>query len=251
MEVLVSVAGLDTSNSAGVTLDTRIFRLFGFHGVCAVTAITYQNSCRIEGMKVVEAEDLEMQLKAIFEDFDVKGVKVGIVVSEKQAKLLREFLKDFKGFKVLDPILVSSTGYRFAEPKIYESLFDVVDAVTPNVREAEVFSGERISSVEEAKKAAKKIAEKHGCSVIITGKAIGGVDVIYDGEFHEIKAEVGEKEVHGTGCVYSSALLANLSLGRNIVDAARYARLTTLESAKRAKRVGRCLLFVDPPFAFD
>ncbi|ADC66273.1 Phosphomethylpyrimidine kinase [Ferroglobus placidus DSM 10642] len=251
MEVLVSVAGLDTSNSAGVTLDVRIFRLFGFHGVCAVTAITYQNSCGIEGMKAIEAEHLEMQLKSIFEDFNVKGIKVGIVVTEKQAELLKEFLKNFEGLKVLDPILVSSTGYKFAEPEIYEGLFNVVDAITPNVKEAEVFSGERISSVEDAKRAAKKIAEKFGCSVVITGKDIGGIDVIYDGDFHEIKAEVGEKEVHGTGCVYSSALLANISLGKNIVDAARYARLTTLESAKRAKKVGRCLLFVDPPFAFD
>ncbi len=247
----MSIAGLDTGNSAGVSLDVRIFRLFGFHGVFAVTALTYQNSCRVEGLKVLEAEELERQIKAVVEDFQIRGVKIGIVPSEDQAEILRDFLSGFEGVSVLDPVLTSSTGYKFADPSIYEKLFEFVDVITPNVREAEVFSEVKISNVEEAKKAAKELFEKFGCSVVITGKDIGGVDVVCDGELHEVRAEVGEKEIHGTGCVYSSALLANLALEKSLLDAARYARLTVIESAKRAKKVGRCLLFVDPPLSLD
>ncbi len=251
MEALVSIAGFDTGNGAGVTVDLRVFRLFGFHGVGVITALTFQNSCEVRGFIEIGVEDLKNQIDAVRDDFRLCGAKVGIVVSEGQADVIGGFLSDFDGVKVLDPVMRASVGFEFSSAKTYEKLLGIVDVVTPNVKEAEILSGVEINDIDDAKRAAEKIKSEFGCDVVITGKDLGGVDIVYDGKAHEIKAEVGTKEIHGTGCVYSSSLLANLCLGRNLLDASRYARLTVLESSKRAKKVGKCLLFVDPPLVFD
>jgi hydroxymethylpyrimidine/phosphomethylpyrimidine kinase len=95
--------------------------------------------------------------------------------------------------------------------------------VTPNIPEAEVLSGRRIRSIEDARAAAHEIHQIGGSAVVITGGHGHGdeiVDLLFDGGlFTELQtARIDTPNTHGTGCTFASAIAANLALGHSLVD---------------------------------
>jgi|Deesub1362A_J573_1020465.scaffolds.fasta_scaffold00104_1 hydroxymethylpyrimidine/phosphomethylpyrimidine kinase len=249
---ILSIAGLDPSGCAGLLIDIRVIRSLGFHPCGVVTALTLQNTCHAEGYEVVPHDLMRKQITEIFKDLNVLGVKIGLLNSLESAEAVEMALGDFDGFVVLDPVIKSTTGLNFFETdvkNIFERLAGVVDVITPNIFEAELISYLKIKTVDEAKKAAKKISEMFECSTIITGGGLGGRDVVFErktGEVFTVEAEFSPVEIRGTGCVYSTALTCYLSKGNKLVDAARLARVYLLETVKRAKPAGKCHPCVDP-----
>src|ERR1700730_14522825 len=116
---------------------------------------------------------------------------------------------------VVDPVLVSTSGARLLDDDgvqaLCTELLPLARLVTPNIPEAEVLSGLRIGSPDEAREAARRIREKGPSAVIITGGhrlwdgglgvGSGGlglaegsagdgdvVDLLFDGDtFHEFR----------------------------------------------------------------
>jgi hydroxymethylpyrimidine/phosphomethylpyrimidine kinase len=96
--------------------------------------------------------------------------------------------------------------------------------LTPNIPEAEVLSGRRIESIEEARAAAVEIHELGASAVVITGgHALGEeiVDLLFDGTiFTELHtARIHTPHTHGTGCTFASAIAAYLARGESVLDA--------------------------------
>ncbi len=251
MKSFLSIGGIDTGGGAGINADLKIAKIFNFNHVCVITAITYQNSCKIDDVLKIDSLAVKKQLETILSDYDIAGIKISLVMDKDQVKVIKNAIKRIDSPKVLDPILKSSTGYEFVESKIYEELFRTVDVITPNAEEASIISGFKILNVDDAKKCAKYIKDEFGCDVIITGGSLGGKDIIFNGEYHFIDAEVSNITIHGTGCIYSMSLGCSLAKGRNLLDSARIARIVVLESVKRAKKAGKCLLFADPPLSLN
>ena len=82
---------------------------------------------------------------------------------------------------------------------------------------------------------------------MITGGDLGGKDIVCEnGKIYTVEAEITPGEIHGTGCVYSTALTCYLAKGKNLRDSIRLARLFVLESVKRAIRIGKCLPVANP-----
>jgi len=65
--------------------------------------------------------------------------------------------------------LVSTSGAKLLEPKaiakLKEQLLPLATLVTPNLSEAEILSGQKISSIEGMREVAKKIHSQFGCAV--------------------------------------------------------------------------------------
>ncbi len=234
MKTIVSFAGVDPSGSAGMFVDLAVIRYLGFHPAGVVTCLTYQNTCNVKGI-VNLSEHVEKQAKEIFEDLDVVGIKVGLVLDG--CEVISKFMKVLS---VVDPVMVSTTGYDFNNLKVYEFLAKRCDVITPNVDEAMALSGCRINSVEDAKACAREISKTYGCSVVITGGKLGGVDVVYDGRLYTVESKLLNREVRGTGCVYSSALTCYLAKGYDLYNACKEARKIVLSAVENSKRVGRC-----------
>ena len=95
--------------------------------------------------------------------------------------------------------------------------------VTPNLKEAEVLYGKKVSTIVEMKEAAKKILDYGARAVVVKGGHLDGnaVDVFYDGEnFQELKAKkILTKNDHGTGCTFSAAIAGFLALGMDLSSA--------------------------------
>ena len=232
MRAILIVAALDPVGGAGILADVKTARALGFYPCVALTAITYQNTCRISGVFQMPDDVLKRQIDSVVEDVELSAVKIGVS---------KAFEVPEAPVKVLDPIIKATVGYELGSKKDYEKLAKRCDVITPNAYEAEQLSGIGVESPDDAKLAAKTTAERFGCSVVVTG--VKGVDVAYDSRndtFHFVTTEHTGEEVHGTGCVYSTALACYL-VSFSFEEAVVKAREFVSNAARNAIKVGKCL----------
>lgn len=247
MKTILTISGLDPSGGAGLHADIKTAKSIGLYPASVVTSLTVQNSFRAEKAVSVDPEVIERQLRAIFEDMKIDCVKIGLVSSIEVAEVVADFL-NFDAPKVLDPVIFASAGGKLGSVEAYELLLNFVDVTTPNLTEARhFFKAEAEDKIKEAEKIARGISGLYGCDVVITGGELDGIDVVCDnGRIYTVKAEFSPVKIHGTGCVYSTALACYLALGFPLEDAVRRARIFVLESVKRAVRPGKGFAVVNP-----
>jgi hydroxymethylpyrimidine/phosphomethylpyrimidine kinase len=249
-QTIVSIGGFDPSGCAGVIVDFAVTRSLGFHPCGVITTLTFQNTCKGHGVVSTSLHDVERQLNSIFEDFQVVGVKIGLINSSEIAGFVSDYLKELDLVVVWDPVMRSTTGLNFQNDSFIEiarKIGEATDVITPNVDEAEFLSGMKIENIDSAKECARMLSKELNSSVVITGGRIGGIDVAFDGSNEYIvSANFSKLEIRGTGCVYSSALTCFLSRGEEFESALRLARLYLLESIKKSRLAGRCLPCISP-----
>jgi hydroxymethylpyrimidine/phosphomethylpyrimidine kinase len=155
---------------------------------------------------------------------------------------------------VVDPVLVSSSGTRLLDDDgiamLRTELIARCAVVTPNIPEAEVLSGKRIGSLDDAREAARRIRGMGAEAVVVTGGHGNGdesVDLFFDGHtFTELRtARVHTGEVHGTGCAFAAALAAGLASGFKAVQAARLAQAYVAGAIRHAEPIGHGAAVLD------
>jgi hydroxymethylpyrimidine/phosphomethylpyrimidine kinase len=148
---------------------------------------------------------------------------------------------------VVDPVMVSKSGHPLLRPDAVEAvktqLLPLAFVVTPNIHEAQQLSGIQITSLADARRAAK-IIHGFGCKhVLIKGGHLlneRATDLLYDGRFFNVlKGEFIEtNHTHGTGCTFASALAAHLARGRTILDAAQAAKAYVTQAIRHGLAIG-------------
>ena len=212
----LTIAGFDPSGGAGILEDVKTMASFGLHPCAVVTSLTAQNPKKVFSVEPVRAEYIGEQIDSIFDDYDVKYAKTGLLYSKEIIQVISRKVDEYDLNVVVDPVMVASAGDRLAKDEISDSLkkylLEKSILVTPNVSEAEKLSGMQIETEEDAVEAAYKIGEY--CSVIITGGHLNGVNVIYNKQEDELttihQELIKSDNVHGTGCSFSAAVTANL-----------------------------------------
>lgn len=224
----------------------RTFMHMGFHGVGIVTALTAQNTKRISDIFIPPSSFLWEQYQALRDDMRVSGIKMGMLGSRKNIPVIVQILSENPDLPlVMDPIVRSSSGYRFLESvdlSVYtESIGPKASLITPNIPEAELLSGMQIRDISGMKRAAEKISQTIKAPCLLKGGHIKGspTDVLYDGKKHALFAnEKIEKDVHGTGCFLSSRILGYLVRGRSLQNACRLGIKDTAEAIQMAEPIG-------------
>lgn len=228
MKKVLTIAGSDTCGGAGIQADLKTFSAHGVFGMSVITAVTAQNTQGVFGVEDISPEIIKKQIEVIFDDISVDGVKIGMVSKTPTIKTIAETLGKYQVKNlVVDPVMVSKSGYHLLEPEaksaLIEYLLPMATVVTPNLPEAEVITGIKISSIEDMKKAAEEIYKIGPKYVLIKGGHLEGeaIDVLYDGrEFTYYNSpRINTKNTHGTGCTLSSAITANLSVGLPVNEA--------------------------------
>jgi len=129
---------------------------------------------------------------------------------------------------VLDPVMLATGGTRLlsagAVKTLKKTMLPLCALVTPNIPEAEALSGVRIRTTSDRRGAAIAIAAFGDGAVLIKGGHASGDsvrDLLYDGRrFREfVHRRVRTRATHGTGCVLSAAIAANLALGHRLEEA--------------------------------
>jgi hydroxymethylpyrimidine/phosphomethylpyrimidine kinase len=123
--------------------------------------------------------------------------------------------------------MVAKSGDHLLQPSavgaVKRALLPLATVVTPNAPEAEVLSGRAVASLDDAREAARAIADLGPKVVVVKGGHLPGnaTDVVWDGEqVHELRAErIETPNTHGTGCTFASAIAAGIALGQDPLPA--------------------------------
>ena len=254
---VLSIAGSDPSGGAGIAADLKTFSAIGVHGAFVLTALTAQNTKGIYDIYPIEPEFVRKQLKSVIDDLSVRAIKIGVIYSRENIRVLSDELSNLDKIPiVLDPVILSTTGYKLissdeAITELIKRLIPITTLITPNKREAEKLTDIKIDSISDAKKAARKLSEYGPESVLIKGGHIEdsySIDILYYKEDYYLyklpRIKIGE--VHGTGCSLSAAIAGYLALGNNIVDAVNRAKRLVYLGIKSALNVGEGIKIINP-----
>ena len=233
MKTVLTIAGSDCSGGAGIQADLKTMLANGVYGMSVITSLTAQNTTGVRAIENVTPDFLKHQIDSVFEDIAPDAVKTGMIPDKELVEAIAERLKFYcvKNL-VVDPVMVATSGADLTSSEsvnaLKENLMPIAFVVTPNVPEAEVLSGMKITSKDDMIKAAKKINAEFGCSVLIKGghSISDSDDVLYhDGKVYVFEAaKIDNPNTHGTGCTLSSAIACNLAKGMDLPDAVRRAK---------------------------
>ncbi|MGL4855164.1 MAG: bifunctional hydroxymethylpyrimidine kinase/phosphomethylpyrimidine kinase, partial [Lentisphaeria bacterium] len=181
--VALSIAGSDSSGGAGIQADLRAFFDFGVYGCSVITAVTAQNPHEVSSVFALPESEVVAQISAVMKTLEVKAVKTGMLFSSSIIESVAKELGKHKGlFLVIDPVMVSTSGARLIDEQaietLREKLLPLATLVTPNLAEAEVLSGEKITSRESLIKVGRFLSEKYGVNFLIKGGHGSGFEAV-------------------------------------------------------------------------
>ena len=169
MKTALTIAGSDSSGGAGIQADIKTMTANGVYAMSAITALTAQNTTGVTGIFEATPEFLAQEIDAIFTDIYPDAVKIGMVSSAELIGVIAEKLHTY-GAKhiVVDPVMVATSGSKLlrddAVQALTEKLLPMAEVVTPNIPEAEILSGMKITDAAGMEAAAKLISEKYHCA---------------------------------------------------------------------------------------
>ncbi len=238
--VILHAGGTDPSGGAGLAADLKSTAALGGHGCLAVTAVTVQNSGRVESWFPVPPEAAAAQIRMICEDGTPDAVKSGMLGSPEMVEALADCLEKYlEGIPyVLDPVMVAGSGdglaYEGLEKQIARFLLPRSNLVTPNLDEAEAFTGRAVRTKEQMEDAARHILDMGAKAVLLKGGHLHGdpADLLL---LKGLKRwfpgrRIVSENVHGTGCTLAASAATFLGAGHDVETAVEKA-LVYLKSA--------------------
>ena len=155
MNTCLSIAGSDPSGGAGIQADLKTMTVNGVYAMCAITALTVQNTLGVTNILEVEPAFLGQQIDAVFQDIRPDAVKVGMVSSAGLIRVIAQKLRQHGAQNVVvDPVMVATSGSRLiseeAVEALKEQLLPLATLLTPNIPEAQVLSGMTITTAAQA-----------------------------------------------------------------------------------------------------
>ena len=245
---VLTIAGSDCSGGAGIQADIKTISALGCYAASAITAVTVQNTQGVTAVHAVPPEIVAGQIRAVMDDIKPKAVKIGMVNDAETIKAIADALADYDiEHIVVDPVMVSTSGSKLMQDdaiKVFiEKLLPMSTLITPNIYEAEILAGKKITDEDAMNDVAGEILSKGAEAVLIKGGHIEGdnkVDLLYnairktEARSSEITMMIGDsfesetvetRNTHGTGCTLSAAIASNLAMGLGInkaIDKAKY-----------------------------
>jgi hydroxymethylpyrimidine/phosphomethylpyrimidine kinase len=253
LPTVLSIAGSDSGGGAGIQADLRTIAAHGLHPATAITAITAQNTAGVRGIHCCPPALVEAQIDAVFEDFAVAAVKIGMLASRELIETVAAALARHPQVPlVLDPVMVASSGARLLDADALEALvghlFPRATLVTPNLPEAALLLGRDDITRESMGEAARALRGLGAAAVLLKGGHLpsgGMVDhlqlIDQEVEFHHPRLPL---EGHGTGCTLASAIACGLARGHALPEACRRGCDYIHGALRAAYRPGRSALAV-------
>lgn len=266
-KIALTIAGVDPSGGAGIFADIKTFFAFGVFPTAAVASITFQNTQGVFGAEHQSADSVRQQIIPILDDFEVAAVKTGMLPSREIIEEVASIIAE-RGLTniVVDPVVRSTSGFDLIDNaalrSLIEKMFPPANLITPNIPEAERISGVAIETEQDVYDAASVMRGMGAKNVLIKGghlaseqRGVRSADprevvrtavihyakdylfigeelTVFEGEFWQTTA------THGTGCTLSSAIAANLALGKDLKSSVEIAKRFVNEAIRTAPMIG-------------
>jgi hydroxymethylpyrimidine/phosphomethylpyrimidine kinase len=215
---VLSIAGFDPSGGAGILADIKTCEQHKVLGMGVVTGLTFQNDSEFDGVKWIEINEIIKQIEVLTRKFKFRFIKIGMIQNSDVLEKIISRLKINDSRLILDPILKASAGFEIHKNFEKEKLISVLKSIhliTPNTDEVKILSG-KSDEIEGAKELAKY------CNVFLKGghsEKNKGKDFLFttDGKVFPFRAKkISEGRKHGSGCILSSSITANLANGLSL-----------------------------------
>ena len=234
-------SGLDPSGAAGVSADIETINQFGVTPLPIITTLTAQNTQRVLSLEPTKSSLLELQFKLIDEDISFNTVKIGLLGSPYQVKVISKLLRDRRGVNIiLDPIISSSTEHVLSSNEMIDAikkeLIPLCLILTPNLAE--------LNALAPGLNEESAISSLNCPWVLLTTSDSSEIQVEHR-LYHDsnlIRKFTYKKlagQYHGSGCTLSSAIAALVALDVPVEDACEKALDYTYQSLLSAKKVGK------------
>jgi hydroxymethylpyrimidine/phosphomethylpyrimidine kinase len=233
--IALSIAGSDSSGGAGIQADLKTFAACGVYGASVITALTAQNTMRVQAIHQVPADFVTAQLDAVFGDLDIKAVKIGMVAQRSVIDAIVAGLKRWSPkHVVLDPVMVATSGDRLLAPDATLALRTLLiphaHIITPNLPEAAALLDAPVAVEESEIEHQGRRLLALGCAAVLIkgGHGHGAESIDYLITANDVLAlaapRIATQNTHGTGCSLSSAIAAGLAKGEDMETAVRGAK---------------------------
>lgn len=245
----LTIAGSDSGGGAGIQADLKTFAAHGVHGLSALAALTAQHTRAVSAVHVPDVAFLRAQIDACFDDFRIGAVKLGMLANAEVIHAVADALRENRPVPlVLDPVMVATSGAKLLANEALDALrtrlLPLATIVTPNIPEAELLLGTRITNAAEAVQAANALLAT-GCeSVLLKGGHLDEGDAVID-RFADAQGMVSFRharlplEAHGTGCSLAAAIAANLCRGLPLLPACEAGSDFIADALRLGYRPGR------------
>ena len=227
--VALTIAGSDSGGGAGIVADLKTFEAHGVWGTTAIVAVTAQNTLGVHAFELLSADLVREQIGAVATDIGIDAAKTGMLASAELVAAVAIAVSEI-GLQrlVVDPVFVSKHGDTLladdAVKALREELLPLATVVTPNLPEASRLVERDVVDRAGMEGAARELAALGPAVVMVKG---GHLDdeaspdcLVTEGEVHWLDApRIAGRHTHGTGCVLSAAITAELARGMDPADA--------------------------------
>lgn len=225
---VLTIAGLDPSGSAGLLADCKTFEQHQVYGLAINTGNTIQTEKEFFKIEWTPLDFVLESIKTLFVNYDIKVVKIGIIPSLDYFKKIIISIKKYSPTTqiVWDTVLKSTTEFDFITINSKLNLQEIlsnIDLITPNYNEiTRLFPDFNFDINQLNKDISTAILLKGGHN-----KQAIGTDYLYTRNevFTLPPNNIECYAKHGSGCVLSSAITANLALGQEMKLACVNAKL--------------------------
>ena len=227
--IALTIAGSDSGGGAGIQADLKAFSALGVYGASVITALTAQNTRAVTMVEPASAAMIAAQIAAVFDDLDIRAVKLGMLGGPEAIRTVAEGLTGRALPVVLDPVMVAKSGDTLlpddAITTLRTELLPLADLLTPNLPEAA-----RLLDCAPAQNEAQMLEQGHALlalgprAVLMKGGHADGetcTDLLIaaSGTLRLTAPRQATSNTHGTGCTLSAAIAAGLARGLELPEA--------------------------------
>ncbi|QYZ65712.1 MAG: phosphomethylpyrimidine kinase [Gammaproteobacteria bacterium (ex Lamellibrachia satsuma)] len=246
LPIVLTIGGHDPGGGAGIQADIEAVGANGCHCSTAITCLTLQDSCDVQAVMPLPAEQVIAQAETVLKDCQVSVIKIGLLGDVVIAHAIAGLLREHENIPVvLDPVLAAGGGTPLATESllstIRQQLLPLCTLITPNSPEAR-----RLAPHEETLEQCAHTLLKTGAEhVLITGtheQSDRVTNRLYDktGLLNQADWQRLPGEYHGSGCTLAAAIAANMASGKDLIEAVNSAQQYTWKTLLNGFRSGRC-----------
>jgi hydroxymethylpyrimidine/phosphomethylpyrimidine kinase len=247
---VLTIAGSDSGGGAGMQADIRTCTMLGVHALCAVTAVTVQNSVGVRGFHKVPGNVIAAQIEVVCHDIGLQAAKTGMLASTEIIAAVADSWRAHgpDAPLVVDPVCASMHGDPLLDSSGLESLraelFPLATLVTPNLHEVRLLVEiDVVDSASQADAARALHALGPKWAMVKGGHMPGSTnstDMLFDGnDFHEFESpRVNTANDHGAGDTLAAATACALAHGYPVPDAVSFAKAWVTEGLRASYPLG-------------
>ncbi len=247
--IALTISSSDSSGGSGVQADLKTFSALGVYAATAITAVVAQDTRQTYRVLPMEPAFVAQQVESMLNDIGADVVKTGWLVDAGIVDAVVACLSgDPDAIVVVDPIIVAKDGSRLLDDAAVTALklrlLPLATVVTPNIDEAEVLTGRKLTDWNDVREAAAEIAGFGPQKVVIMGGRREGhvvADLLFDGkEYRDLATDrVPTTSTMGTGAAFSAAIAATLAKGESVPHSVAAAKAYVTKALQNAYALGQ------------